>query len=69
MIVAVVLFVAAGQPVLTMRARETFDTLDACEAFLASEQGRIAGIAADASMRTGMIITHISRCIPRGQET
>ena len=63
MIIAVVAFISAGQPVMTMRASQPFDTMDACREFLAGEEPGLRIVAAEVSARVGRLVTVAATCI------
>jgi len=62
MILAVVVFLSGGQPVMSMRGTEPFATMDECHAFLAREEPRLHIIAAEASAQVGRPITFTATC-------
>jgi hypothetical protein len=67
MIVAVVVFLTAGQPIVSMRGSEPFDTMDACRAFLEREEPRLHIVAAQVSAQVGRPITFATRCVDTRQ--
>jgi hypothetical protein len=69
MIIAVVVFLSAGQPVYSMRSRDTFQTVAACRAFLEADEPRLFAIAMDASIRAGRAVTFATSCIGGGSDT
>jgi hypothetical protein len=68
MIFAVVVFVAAAQPVYSMRSRETFATLAECHAFIVAEEPRLFLLAAQATAQAGRTVTVRATCVA-GPET
>jgi hypothetical protein len=68
MIFALVVFVAAAQPVYSMRSRETFATMAACHAFLEAEEPRLFLLAAQATAQAGRTVTVRASCVA-GPET
>jgi hypothetical protein len=65
MILAVVVFLSAGQPVLSLRGSEAFETMDACRAFIEREEPRLHIIAAQASAQVGRPVTFTATCLDR----
>ncbi len=68
MIIAVVVFLAAGQPGATLRSRDTFPDAAACAAFVAGESERYREAIEHLTIRLGVPVTHRVGCllVPQG---
>lgn len=67
MIVAVVIFLIAGEPVATLRSREVFPDMESCAAFVEAERPAYARTIAELSARTGRQVTARTGCIAISQ--
>ncbi len=63
MIVAVVVFLVAGEPVATLRSREVFADMAACAAFVAAERPAYARTVAELTARTGRQVSVRAGCV------